>query len=244
MVCTCSRVHRSRDDVRTTQTCAQPGRSQLRKITFLSRVGPEHGSRQVLASAENRPRRIGCVLGSRAPSRTCIVRRCVMKICPSQALTSSGCTAREHKTRKAHLTGSWVRRRLGHTWSKARWCLPIFPTPEAGVVVRTRFVQSRLSSSRRSARTGKIGRRSRGLRQVAPGSVSQRGPLARADGELETRSSDHRCPGKRPLRFFGVNFADKTSGGGLPARRSSWGPCGLPRSHGVRLTINSAILDP
>ena len=152
MVCTCSRVHRSRDDVRTTQTCAQPGRSQLRKITFLSRVGPEHGSRQVLASAENRPRRIGCVLGSRAPSRTCIVRRCVMKICPSQALTSSGCTAREHKTRKAHLTGSWVRRRLGHTWSKARWCLPIFPAPAAGVVVRTRFVQSRLSSSRRSAR--------------------------------------------------------------------------------------------
>ena len=142
VVCTCSRVHRSRDDVRTTQTCAQPGRSQLRKITFLSRVGPEHGSGQVLESAENRPRRIGCVLGSRAPSRTCIVRRCVMKICPSQALTSSGCTAREHKTRKAHLTGSWVRMRLGHTWSKARWCLPIFPAPEAGVVVRTRFVQS------------------------------------------------------------------------------------------------------
>ena len=92
--------------------------------------------------------------------------------------------------------------------------------------------------------TGKIGRRSRGLRQVAPGSVSQRGPLARADGELETRSSDHRCPGKRPLRFFGVNFADKTFGGGLPARRSSWGSCGLTRSHGARLTINSAILDP
>ena len=120
MVCTCSRVHRSRDDVRTTQTCAQPGRSQLRKITFLSRVGPEHGSRQVLASAENRPRRIGCVLGSRAPSRTCIVRRCVMKICPSQALTSSGCTARNRKSRKAYLTGSWVRRRPGGTWSKAR----------------------------------------------------------------------------------------------------------------------------
>ena len=80
--------------------------------------------------------------------------------------------------------------------------------------------------------TGKIGRRSRGLRQVAPGSVSQRGPLARADGELERRSSDHRCPGKRPLRFFGVNFADKTFGGGLPARRSSWGPCRPPRPAG------------
>ena len=152
VVCTCSRVHRSRDDVRTTQTCAQPGRSQLRKITFLTRVGPEHGSRQVWESAENRPRRIGCVLGSRAPSRTCIVRRCVMKICPSQALTSSGCTARNRKSRKAYLTGSWVRRRPGGTWSKVRWCLPIFLTPEAGVVVRTRFVQSRLSSSRRSAR--------------------------------------------------------------------------------------------
>ena len=50
--------------------------------------------------------------------------------------------------------------------------------------------------------TGKIGRRSRGLRQVAPGSVSQRGPLARADGELETRSSDHRRLEKRPLRVF------------------------------------------
>ena len=49
--------------------------------------------------------------------------------------------------------------------------------------------------------TGKIGRRSRGLRQVAPGSVSQRGPLARADGELETRSSDHRCPGSGRYGF-------------------------------------------
>ena len=156
---------------------------------------------------------------------------------------SSGCTARNRKSRKAHLTGSWVRRRLGHTWSKARWCLPIFAAPAASVVVRTRFVQSRLSSGRCSARVGKIGSRSQGLLQVWPGSVSQRGPLARADGELETRSSDHRCPGKRPLRFFGVNFADKTFGGGLPARRSSWGPCGLPRSHGARLTVNSAILD-
>ena len=178
MVCTCSRVHRSRDDVRTTQTCAQPGRSQLRKITFLSRVGPEHGSRQVLASAKNRPRRIGCVLGSRAPSRTCIVRRCVMKICPSQALTSSGCTARDHKNRKAHLTGSWVRRRLGHTWSKARWCLPIFAAPAASVVVRTRFVQSRLSRGRRSARVRHRKNR-QPLSRLAPG-VAGLGEPARA----------------------------------------------------------------
>ena len=158
-----------------------------------------------MESAENRPRRIGCVLGSRAPSRTCIVRRCVMKICPSQALTSSGCTARNRKSRKAYLTGSWVRRRPGGTWSKARWCLPIFPTPEAGVVVRTRFVQSRLSSGRLSARVRHRKNRpplSRLARQVAPGSVSQRGPLARADGELETRSSDHRRLEKRPLRVF------------------------------------------
>ena len=188
MVCTCSRVHRSRDDVRTTQTCAQPGRSQLRKITFLSRVGPEHGSGQVLESAENRPRRIGCVLGSRAPSRTCIVRRCVMKICPSQALTSSGCTAREHKTRKAHLTGSWVRRRLGHTWSKARWCLPIFPTPEAGVVVRTRFVQSRLSSSRRSARIRHRKNRPP-LSRLAPGGTGL-GEPARAARQGRRRAGD------------------------------------------------------
>ena len=222
MVCTCSRVHRSRDDVRTTQTCAQPGRSQLRKITFLSRVGPEHGSRQVLASAENRPRRIGCVLGSRAPSRTCIVRRCVMKICPSQALTSSGCTAREHKTRKAHLTGSWVRRRLGHTWSKARWCLPIFAAPAASVVVRTRFVQSRLSSSRCSTLIRHRKNRPP-LSRLAPGAPGLGEPAraaSRADGELETRSSDHRCPGKRPLRFFGVNFADKTFGGTLSKHKN------------------------
>ena len=50
--------------------------------------------------------------------------------------------------------------------------------------------------------TGKIGSRSRGLLQVWPGSVSQRGPLARADGELETRSSDHRRLEKRPLRVL------------------------------------------
>ena len=91
--------------------------------------------------------------------------------------------------------------------------------------------------------TGKIGHRSRGLLQVPPGLGEPARAASRADGELETRSSDHRCPGKRPLRFFGVNFADKTAGGGLPARRSSWGPCGLPRSHGARLTVNSAILD-
>ena len=121
-----------------------------------------------MASAENRPRRIGCVLGSRAPSRTCIVRRCVMKICPSQALTSSGCTAREHKTRKAHLTGSWVRRRSGATWSKARWCLPIFAAPAASVVVRTRFVQSRLSRGRRSARVRHRKNR-QPLSRLAPG---------------------------------------------------------------------------
>ena len=121
-----------------------------------------------MASAENRPRRIGCVLGSRAPSRTCIVRRCVMKICPSQALTSSGCTARDHKNRKAHLTGSWVRRRLGHTWSKARWCLPIFAAPAASVVVRTRFVQSRLSRGRRSARVRHRKNR-QPLSRLAPG---------------------------------------------------------------------------
>ena len=146
------RRRRRRGDPRRREATSREREGRRRKITFLSRVGPEHGSGQVLESAENRPRRIGCVLGSRAPSRTCIVRRCVMKICPSQALTSSGCTAREHKTRKAHLTGSWVRMRLGHTWSKARWCLPIFPTPAAGVVVRTRFVQSQLSRGRRSAR--------------------------------------------------------------------------------------------
>ena len=51
---------------------------------------------------------------------------------------------------------------------------------------------------------GKIGSCCRGLRQVAPGSVSQRGPLARADGELETRSSDHRPTRSGRYVFFGV----------------------------------------
>ena len=49
---------------------------------------------------------------------------------------------------------------------------------------------------------GKIGRRSRGLLQVLPGLGELARAASRADGELETRSSDHRCPGKRPLRVF------------------------------------------
>ena len=49
---------------------------------------------------------------------------------------------------------------------------------------------------------GKIGRRSRGLLQVLPGLGEPARAASRADGELETRSSDHRCPGKRPLRVF------------------------------------------
>ena len=199
-----------------------------------------------MESAENRPRRIGCVLGSRAPSRTCIVRRCVMKICPSQALTSSGCTARNRKSRKAYLTGSWVRRRSGATWSKARWCLPILLAPEAVVVVRTRFVQSRLSSSRRSARMApeKSAAALEACSRCRPGSVSQRGPLPGPTASWRRDRPTIGALGSGRYAFSGVNFADKTSGGGLPARRSSWGPCGLPRSHGARLTIHSAILDP
>ena len=57
---------------------------------------------------------------------------------------------------------------MGHTWSKARWCLPIFAAPAASVVVRTRFVQSRLSRGRRSARVRHRKNR-QPLSRLAPG---------------------------------------------------------------------------
>ena len=106
----------------------------------------------------------------------------------SAGITSSGCTAREHKTRKAHLTGSWVRRRLGHTWSKARWCLPIFAAPAASVVVRTRFVQSRLSRGRRSARV-RHRKNWQPLSRLAP-SVAGLGEPARAARQGRRQAGD------------------------------------------------------
>ena len=49
---------------------------------------------------------------------------------------------------------------------------------------------------------GKIGRRSRGLLQVLPGLGEPARAASRADGELETRSSDHRRLEERPLHVF------------------------------------------
>ena len=77
---------------------------------------------------------------------------------------------------------------MGHTWSKARWYLPIFAAPAASVVVRTRFVQSRLSSGRRSARVRHRKNR-QPLSRLAPG-VAGLGEPARAARQGRRRAGD------------------------------------------------------
>ena len=100
----------------------------------------------------------------------------------------------------------------------------------------------------------RLGRKNRQpLPRLAPGGTGLGEPARaarqgrRRAGEEIVRPSPHE---KRPLRVFRhvfrcINFADETSGGGLPARRSSWGPWRTPPiTRGTPHNFNSAILDP